>query len=293
MNFCLDSFTVLKHKFIRRFKCQKGLWMERLGFYSELSWEGYQPVFIISTGRTGTTFLGGYFFNQFDNVLAYHEPQPDFYDLGVEMARGNTDELKTKKIITANRKWVLKELDKKSARYYIEANHYLFSLIPIIKEIFPRPKFVHIVRDGREVLRSAYNRGWYRPASSYDYLKATDFSDDSFFESWDNLSRFEKIAWYWQKKDRYICDILKEENNSLRIYFENIFDAENNYAGMEKLINFLGLPSKKFRDYLKNKIRSSKSYELPHWTDWEDERKEKFNNIAGEHLKYHGYSWGN
>ena len=47
-------------------------------------WDDMESVFFVSTGRTGTKFFARFFSTAYDNVLAYHEPTPDLFDLGLQ-----------------------------------------------------------------------------------------------------------------------------------------------------------------------------------------------------------------
>ncbi len=287
----LHSLKVLKHKVIRYLKRQKGLWLDRLGFYSEFNWKDYQPVFIVSTGRTGTTFLGRYFFDKFENVTSYHEPQPDFFDLSVKAATGSISIDCLKRTINANRKWVLAKMQANESTVYIESNYYLFSLIKTLEEIFEEPRFIHVVRDGRDVIRSAYNRQWFRDDDNYDRIKANFFPSDPYYNTWKNLNRFEKLTWYWQKIDKTILRSLDNNPNAIRVYFEDIFNAQDGYPGVEQMLDFLNLEKNDWEKLMNNKIRSSGDYELPHWAKWSTKQKDSFKDIAGDHLKFHGYKW--
>lgn len=287
----LQNLIQIKHKLYRKLKLSRGNFLDRLGWYDDPSEADKTLCFILSTGRTGTTFLGNKFFPSFENVTSFHEPQPDFFDLGVKMARGELSDLRAARIIEPNRRWILNKMEKLDNNVYVEANHYLFSLVSVLQKIYSDARFIHVVRDGRDFVRSAYNRNWYSTNSRYDRITARDFPEDSCYDRWAKMTRFEKIAWHWQKKDRFIEKALEEVQQSVRVYFESVFDAEKNYAGLRKMVNFLNLDAGIINEIDLSKKRSTGSYQIPHWSDWDEDEIDKFKQIAGKRLQKHGYGW--
>lgn len=283
--------NLLKYKTIRR-----GKWLYSfLRYYfpgSEELPSDVRPVFVLSTGRTGTTFLGTVL-DRIPEVVARHEPQPDCFDLGVMMSEERISPTRARTIVRACRWWVGDLVRENRARVYVEANHYLFSLVPILSEVYPDAHFVRIVRDGRDVVRSFYDRSMYALSCNYDYPRADRVPGDRWAEEWGALDRFEKICWYWQFKDRYLVDALKEisEERIVNLRFEDIFDEERGYPGMEELCNQLGGSDVDWEDWMDRPIRSTSDYTLSSWDEWDETCRERFDRIAGEHLRACGYSW--
>lgn len=265
-------------------------------FLNHLDWSGIKVRFIISTGRTGTKFLVIFFDEFYSNIYACHEPYPDLLKLGIEYAKGEISLNNACKIFDKNRKNILYELDKRNKKNYIESNSRLFPLIPVIRKICENYKVVHIIRDGRDWVRSVLPRSCYRREDPFQRLSADEFPEDPYFTKWDKMSRFEKICWLWVKMDRFIYDSIKEDKKSITIKFEDIFDAERDYIGMRKIIDFLdldpeksiGLKNEKFNRFMRRKINVTK-YPRPHWRNWSIINKEAFLEICGAHMKLYEY----
>lgn len=107
--------------------------------------------------------------------------------MGVGYARENIPFKKAKKKVNNGRLWICDELNKKESNFYIESNNRFFSLIPVLWKLFPESKIVHIVRDGRDYVRSIMNRDHYTYKDKIFYkkdlrLKATDFPNDPYCE---------------------------------------------------------------------------------------------------------------
>ncbi|KKK56862.1 hypothetical protein LCGC14_3060280 [marine sediment metagenome] len=113
--------------------------------------------------------------------------------------------------------------------------------------------YLHLVRDGRKVVASVYT-------------KCRHYSDRPFREphtrilpvkNFKELSRFEKICWYW----RYYNEEIEKRVKS-RVRLEDI------QILLEKL-------DQKGRPF----------YEL----EWDDEKEKQFQKICGETMKHYGY----
>lgn len=267
-----------------------------LGFYNDIDWINIKARFIISTGRTGTKFLAKLFNQLSPNIFACHEPTPDFRKLGIDYAIGKISFEKAKKKFKIGRQAILSKLLKDGKYIYIEANCNLFSLIPIIKDIFPDYRIVHIVRDGRDYVRSAMSRSLFRADDKLKRLKASYFPDDPYCKKWDKMTRFEKICWHWVKMDSIIYEATRGDKNCLTLKFEDVFDAQNQYPGMKKLIEFFDLDMdvdfKYILSLMKKKVNKTEKYLIPDWKNWDPEKRKQFLEIAGNHMKIYGYDIG-
>ena len=109
-------------------------------------------------------------------------------------------------------------------------------------DIFNNFKIVHIIRDGRDYLRSGMGRIWYTKEDDDPRMKATYFPNDPYYDKWNEMSRFEKICWRWQKKDGFIYDQVEEMDNAITVKFEDIF-KDDNFTGVHRIIKYLDLNS--------------------------------------------------
>jgi len=257
-------------------------------------WEKIDKYFIISTGRTGTKFFAK-FLNQFGNVYATHEPSPDFLGLAIDYVRGEVSKKEVIKRIEQDRRALCKDIKRKQANVYVESNNRLFSLIDPLRDVFNDYKIIHIIRDGRDYVRSGMSREWYTKKDKYPRLKATYFSNDLYYDKWDTMSRFEKICWRWQKKDGFILDSIKDDPNSITVKFEDIF-KDDDYKGIYQIAEYIGLPKSetdKMIDKMMNrKVNSTSKHIIDKWSSWSQDMVESFEEIAGEHMKkYYDYKW--
>ena len=257
-----------------------------------VDWKNINKYFIISTGRTGTKFLAK-FFNEIGKSIAVHEPNPDFLKLAINYAQKKVNKEKTKEKLDLYRRPLARKIKRSPFNTYIESNNRLFSLIEPLTDVFENFKIIHIVRDGRDYVRSGMSRDWYTPNDDELRLKSSMFPDDPYFNVWNKMNRFEKICWRWQKKDNFIYEDLKTVENSIRIKFRDIFNSKD-HNGLFKIADYIGISktetSKMIDEMINKKVNNNKQYEIPRWPEWSKNKRKKFNQIAGKHMnKYFDY----
>jgi hypothetical protein len=104
-----------------------------------------------------------------------------------------------------------------STKPYGEVSHFWKSELKELTSGYPDAEYVHLVRDGRRVVSSFLNRPHYvegvRTRRKYQHERLTPHRDD--------MSRFEKLCWYW----RYWNEQIEEGLNSFdyqRVYLEKL-----------------------------------------------------------------------
>lgn len=271
------------------------------------SWDDIKVVLIVSTGRTGTEFLAKLFNDIFDKVDSRHEPYPDFFDLVTKYIRSEMKFNETLSRFLWERERICAQVHRRKKEIYIESNNNLAWLIKVVQKSFKNCRIVHVIRDGRTYLRSQYSkRVWpikkQEPKVPFmsendgrERIKAVDFSNDPYCSQWNNMNRFEKICWYWVKKDKLIYDSIKDDKNAITVKFEDIFDGDSEYKGLWEIIDFLDLkkrlsvPKEEILKKMTRKSNATKEDLLGKWETWTPEHKEQFISIAGEHMKLYGY----
>ena len=289
-------------------------------------WKELNPKFIISNGRTGTKFLSHFFNNLSKEIDARHEPSPSILKLRHQFGIGK---ISLEKAIKTFKRQKLELYNSIQKPIYIESNPGLSSLIPVIKKIFPNYKILHVIRDGRDWIRSTINRGIYssvldrsltpiipllRPFVPSEikktklkkinlnaYLRdiwrfrASDFKSDPYYQKWAHMSQFEKNVWLWNKIDETIYQEIKDDRNAKTIKFEDIFNKETRYQGINDLISFFDLndipksSNLNIDDFFSIKINKSPLYSFPNWKFWNENYTRQFNEIAGDKMRHYEY----
>lgn len=252
-------------------------------------WSPIQKVFIVSTGRTGTLFFAQ-LFNLLPDIQSLHEPSPDFLNLAINYAQSLVSFEAAAQEIERKRRPFCRDLKRQNINFYIESNNRFFSLTHPLQRVFPDSKIIYIVRDGRDYVRSGMSRSWYTEDDKSPRLRADMFPDDPYANQWNQMSRFQKIAWRWQKKDGFINRDFDKLENSIKVKFEDIFyDPER--QGLFEITRFIGIPDDLVKYPLEQigdkKVHANSKQIIPKWTHWDDQMKRDFDAIAGDHMKLH------
>ncbi|NBC48978.1 MAG: hypothetical protein GVY22_13540 [Gammaproteobacteria bacterium] len=225
-------------------------------------------VFIVSGGRTGTTFFGSCLAKIIADCFSVHEP--DLWDgftkrsllavktfgirhmiidrlrqrtgirnLTIKYLSGDWPEQQIQDAVRAHRDRYYQGIE---AGLIIEAYSQWYGLLPVIRTIYPDAKIVGIVRDPREWVRSWMNYGAHHDENDLvtrfgqSRLTPSIVDDADYAERWSSMSQFERLCWDWRIVNSTIRDFA--ENDILtRIYrFEDLF---SNPIRTLKVHNFL------------------------------------------------------
>jgi len=179
---------------------------------------------------------------------------------------------------------------------YCDINPYGFNHISYIYNKYPDAKFIHVIRNGPDVVRSYFLRKSTYPESKreheyslYESGKPRPTSDDPYFSEWTSMSKLKKTSWFWQYVNNDIQDrlsVVPEENKMLF----KIEDLSN--ESVVNILNFIGASgsASHWSEILDCSIRSnvtpSRSKRAFNWNP----RKYKiFRDICGDTMKRLGY----
>lgn len=244
--------------------------------------------FILSTGRTGTMWLAHFFDAHSANVRAFHEPYPPLLGLGLAAARGEVTAVAAARQIAAQRRWYLGRLDRP---IYLEANNRLFALAPALQLAWPGVTIIHVVRDGRAVVRSGLARGWYGPDDRFPRLAATDFADDPWREAWAGWGALEKNAWLWQKHNAVIRAGAAAQPNYHLFQFEALFDAGDDTAVRELMHLVDPQMQPGAAELAAARARPANARPAPGGEEgWTAAQEAAFRQIAGAEMARYGYA---
>lgn len=270
------------------------------------SWSGIQCDFIVSTGRTGTMALARLCAECFGSqVDSRHEPHPDLFHLAAATVRHGLTTSQVIRELGESRRHVLSDLRRKKCRWYVESNNNLAWLIPAVRSLFPHYRIIHIVRDGRDVVRSWYGKYvnsadsspavFAGPNDVRQRIGANDVPSDEYHSRWESMGRFERLCWIWSRTDAAIQNAIDGDDRCCTIRFEDIFGDKEEFAGAVSLISFLAngraAPADGFiRERMRVRSNASEAHALPHWSAWPQEMQATFAAIAGSQMRRNGYS---
>lgn len=250
--------------------------------------ESKKYVFILSTGRTGTTYIANYFAN-YENVYSVHEPKPSWRLRMWSMAslEKNIDTDYLYKIFAKLRK---RKTDKIREKIYIESNPFLKGFAVCLAKNIPNISIIHIVRDPRDSITSSINNGTLRLKKRlvmslipYWHLRPIKpFAKKNVI--------IKKIARAWLLTNSHINESGNYADNYMRIRFEDLFhDTEK----MKELVNFIGMEEEYIEEtktnFSKKSRNASKYNDIQNWKNWSPSFAKQIDAVLGETMKEYGY----
>jgi hypothetical protein len=244
-----------------------------------------KQLFTLATGRTGTTFLAQFFNRVIPGTTARGEDKPAFLRRGYELVSRDSNPLERLYFYLPRYLRLRKYADK---IWYIDTNNRLFACADkVIRQVYPQARVYHVVRDGRDVVRSWLNRGRYFPADKGLRLTAAMVPGDPYQGQWDTMNALQKITWNWVTNNR----IIEDQQPDDLYFFEGFFNAP--YSEMFRLLDSLegiDYDHQTVERALQEIVNPSPSYLFPKWQEWPPLWQEQFWEIAGPTMEHYGYT---
>lgn len=251
-------------------------------------------VFFISTGRTGTKSLAGFFSEYYNNVESHHQPRYSrFINVFSNMYLSNIypHELLRKFVY----KYKLPDILSCEKEYYIEANTMNYAIADIIRELDKEIYIIHLIRDPRSFVTSYIN--WIQNrALSKIANRAIPFwhangvlAGQVKLAEWISMSEFERICWFWKFENEVILKMNRDYPNFLSIRFEDLFKTDT-LNQLQTLLSFVDLKfENKMVKYFDVKQNVSRKDYFSKWNAWDVKEVRRLNNICSTLMKSYGY----
>jgi len=261
-----------------------------------------RPFFTVSSGRSGTAMLHKAL-SSLPDVEMHHEymvhhTQP----LAVRRYMG---------LIGAEEARIDLAETYGAAVRYCQKTHWGDSsnkaswLIGDLFALFPNAKFVHLVRDGRKVAGSYFNKladECYddrsteilrahiedeapAPPPEKKYWWPLPRADAPGVKEFARFDQFERIAWHWSEINRVILNDLVALPREQTL-FVKLEDLRQREESLKTLFAFLGLP---YRDEMFAMFQRPHNVNRPEDKPLSDEQRARFTKIAGAMMEQLGY----
>lgn len=259
-------------------------------------YEEYSPVFILSTGRSGSKTIAT-LLNCSENVTAYHEPKPTLQYFSNYAFHHKSEVKILSNMIDAVRMEMILEVFIKD-NIYVESNQCLTFFAPVIARLFKRSKFVHLIRHPGDFIRSGIRKGWHKNDSIWESGRVR-MADKT---QWAKMDQIEKLSWLWMTTNSFI-ETFKEQIETKRVITLKFEDLVKNVKEVRELIKFidaLDIKVKKIKELQNRKLNElyihpdeppniKKVIDFPDYRKWNDDMKNKLKKYSEKLIKLYGY----
>jgi hypothetical protein len=263
-----------------------------------------QPVFVIGTGRSGTYQLSK-LFQGIDEIEVKHEYLfENFLKSCVLYRMGIIDEEKIVKLITSD---YLGAIKYNNTKFWLDCSNALAWIVEPLYKVFPEAKFIHVVRDGRKVVSSFYNKfedvmyndkdvsvllRWLKnssqnvePPSEKKYWRPVPSKGERYYNEFSEFSRYQRLCYYWQDCVMKINESFQKIPDSQKFVF-SFEDILYSNVTLKDYLNIFELDiNSKFLAKLKKPI----NVEIPKDFPLTEEQTYHFWEIAGDAMKFYNY----
>ena len=235
--------------------------------------------FVVGMGRSGTVFLSR-LLSRASRCSVYHETIRDRNALVdaywyPDRAEGYLAGYRAR-LIAAR---ILQD----QSQVYGEVNSYLRFHVEALRALW-NPRILHLVRDGRAVVRSLMNRVAFASADLDHTGRLGPRPDDPYANEWPQMNRFSRVCWYWAATNRSLT-----EHHLPIVRLEDIIGSYEAFD--EQFLRPLGihLAPGIWREQILKPQNVGKTSTFPAWEDWTDEQKCQFEAICGPVMSDLGY----
>ena len=266
-----------------------------------------RPFFIVSSGRSGTYLLHK-LFSQVPNVEMHHEHMcTHIQPLALKYHLGFISEAE---LIKELKKLFGSSVYYSRKKFWGDSSNKLSWIIPVINKIFPEAKFIHLVRDGRKVVSSFYNKLKNECYDNYSTKIMKNWIDDSnlyvepppekkywwnvpklsspFRSSYDKFNQFQRICYHWKSVNQAIEDGLKNIRSEKK-FFLKLEDLVSKEKKVSELFKFLEI---KYNKKYSKILETPQNVNIPFDFALSEIQVKQFYGICYDLMECYGYDKG-
>lgn len=254
------------------------------------AWRSVRCLFILSTGRAGTSTMIR-LLHLSPRVTALHEPKPNLvrqYRRAYSAAMTNPNRYR-RLFERARRRLILRACP--NGEVYAEATLLKF-LAPVIAELLPNAKFLHLHRHPGEIVRSAMRRRWFQD-NPLDRYRIVPQPGDWAHQHWQDWGAFSKSCWTWHAENKYFLRLAQNigADRVLQLPFDEWTDRST--GAYERVFDFIAIdpPDRGSAQTVLNvKHNEQTSGSFPTYDQWNSAQKQTLVEIAGDTMDQLGYA---
>ncbi|MBL7014027.1 MAG: sulfotransferase [Candidatus Marinimicrobia bacterium] len=245
-----------------------------------------EPVYVVSTGRAGSELLVKLM--KASNLgSVHHEPRPRMFygsKLAYELGSNN---IKAIQMAYLNARYDLLKKTFLEDDRFVETNNRLSFFMEALSDLFPKAKFIHLIRHPGAFVRSGIRRKYYR-GNENDDARLIPLETDWMFDKWGKATDIEKIGWLWNKTNEIIENAKNkiEPNRVITYHSEDLFKNFEVYNDICRFINHGLLDKAKIQSLIAKPTNRQTQNEFPKWKDWANKDKIELKIVAPLGMKY-------
>jgi hypothetical protein len=235
------------------------------------------PYFVLSTGRCGTLWLSELLRLSSWTYVNHSEIPELIRHSRLAYEQYSQHPARFKEILRAARdEFIIAAY--KHGKTYIETNNRITFFAYAIEQVYPKARFIHLIRHPGDFVRSGLSRGWYRN-HSHDVGRIVKLEP---VDTWQSMSDIEKVAWLWNETNRYIEDFLREisDHDYIQVKAESMFEDP---SVADALCHFIGVDDitpQNITNMLSQKVNPQRKWEIGPYPTWSDDQKRQVRKRA-------------
>ncbi len=242
--------------------------------------KGTHLFFVLGMGRSGTSFLA-HLLGKDPKACVVHEPVRRDFEA---YQRAFHSQVEAERYVGRFRsKEIFLRASRKGAPTYGEINSILRRHVYALRQAFPHAVFLHLVRDGRDVVRSMMARATMTPEDP-NTSTIRPHSDDLWSCEWPQMDRFSRLCWYWSTENAFVREAI-----GVTIRFEELLSDYEYFA--ERLLEPCGVRVARddWEVAVSRPRNKTSSHRIADSNSWSPNLKQAFKRICGEEMLANGY----
>jgi len=259
-----------------------------------LNWEGQKSIedhghrafFVMSTGRSGTQTLA-HLLKMATNAKVWHHPQPYMI---METQKAYWDAIDKAPVFWSGRGKIVREAWD-NGLIHGETDHNMTPFCDEIAAAVPGSKFLILVRDPREFVRSGMRRNYFRGTGSWELGRLRPKEGDPRSAEWAEKEQFDQVCWLWAETYRHIERMRSEigEDRVMVLRFEDLIAGVDATRALFEFLELDGYHEDETKKILGQKLNAQQVGTFPHPAEWDAELHDRCWAEVGEIAPIYGY----
>jgi len=198
-------------------------------------------IFLVTPGRSGTKSLIDYV-RRNGSLCAVHAPKPCLATLGSLFWKDKVDRTAVQwSYFTARERYLYESYRRGIA--FLDGDCKNLPLLPVLSEIYPSSKFVHVVRNPLAFVKSGLNRGYFVDKDPVFWGHLYFEKENRYAKNFDDQVKM--IAEFWEISNK-IASNLHEKLGAKRFVTLKSEDMFRNSGEIENAFNKIGFKLSEF-----------------------------------------------